>query len=87
MEIEEGVHVTEQVIELLDQFIRQGKELHILDNTAASTSLEHHQQQQQQQNQQIEDEFVGYGKTRSLEHQNHLQLFKISNTEVGFEEL
>ena len=62
MEIEEGVHVTEQVIELLDQFIRQGKELHILDNTAAS-SLEHHHQQQQQQ--QIEDEFVGYGKTSS----------------------
>ena len=55
MEIEEGVHVTEQVIELLDQFIKQGKELHILDNT--TTSLERQHQQEHHV-----DEFVGYGK-------------------------
>ena len=55
MEIEEGVQVTEQVIQLLDQMIKQGKELRILEPDDHEENIV------------AEDiEFVGYGKIRSF---------------------
>ena len=52
MEIEEGVNVTEQVVALLDQMIKQGKQLRILDTSEMENPHEQY----------TEDEFVGYGK-------------------------
>ena len=52
MEIEEGVNVTEQVVALLDQMIKQGKQLRILDTSEMENPLE----------QCTDDEFIGYGK-------------------------
>lgn len=49
MEIEEGVNVTEQVVALLDQMIRQGKELRFWESDTTEEKC-------------TEDEFVGYGK-------------------------
>lgn len=49
MEIEEGVNVTEQVVALLDQMIRQGKELRFWENETTDEKC-------------TEDEFIGYGK-------------------------
>ena len=52
MEIEEGVNVTEQVVALLDQMIKQGKQLRILDTSEMENPHEQY----------TEDEFIGYGK-------------------------
>ena len=58
MEIEEGVNVTEQVVALLDQMIKQGKQLRILDTSEMENPLE----------QCTDDEFIGYGKTKNRAH-------------------